>query len=222
VSATQRGGGIDPVAPSARLTSARTRRARYDPRVRITARICVATTRSSTRACRAGRPALVRYAHARVMPSTRQMTAILRPVTAWPRCSSAVFFTSFRAAWRISISITFFPSAHSGFRMRCCAVRSSLAGTTGSFAVTAAVLPSLLSRCHCRTNCGAPTSSRANSATVTSAGSADGLLPLELRGKRSDDHLPCADALPSEHPPLRSKPTLPKEPRRIGVQSNLG
>jgi hypothetical protein len=80
-----------PVANS-RLTSARTRRAPYDARVRITARIYAVTTRSSAHAYRAGRPTLSRYAHARLMPSTRQIGAILCAVIAWTRRSSGVFF----------------------------------------------------------------------------------------------------------------------------------
>ena len=79
---------------NSRLTSAVTRRAPYDSRVRITERICAVTVRSSALAYRSDLGALSRYALDRPIPSTRQIGAVLKrfPVITLTRRSSSVCF----------------------------------------------------------------------------------------------------------------------------------
>ena len=78
------------------------------------------------------------------------------------------FLTSSRAAWRISTSMAFLPTRRSNSRMRCWAARSSLAGTTSSFAATAVVLPRSARCFHRRTTDCSTWSSRLSSASVSS------------------------------------------------------
>ena len=129
--------------------------------MRITVRICAVTTRSSARTYRAGRPTLLRYpADAQGATERGQLPPRHRLDTPW---KWGLFLTSSRAAWRISISMAFFPSARSSSLMRSCAARRALAGTTSSSAPTAAVLPFVLSWCQRRTTEGEIANSRATS-----------------------------------------------------------
>jgi len=64
--------------------------------------------------------------------------------------------------------MAFFPTRRSSSRMRCWAARNSLAGTTSSFAATAAVLPRSARCFHRRTTDCSTCSSRLSSASVSS------------------------------------------------------
>ena len=103
--------------------------------------------------------------------------------------------------------------------MRCWAARSSLTGTTSWFAPTAAELPLAIRWCHRRTTEGEISSSRANSATVSSWRTTRAICFCLNSVVKMRDHPIPADTFPSDDPPLRSQITLPKLPRRIGVQS---
>src|SRR5690606_5620404 len=79
-----------------------------------------------------------------------------------------LFFTSACAAWRISTSMVFRPSARSSSRIRASASRSSRAGTTSSPAATAVFAPCSKSRFHLRTTEELTSNSRASPESVIS------------------------------------------------------
>src|SRR5690606_984637 len=79
-----------------------------------------------------------------------------------------LFFTSACAAWRISTSMVFRPSARSSSRIRASASRSSRAGTTSSPAATAVFAPCSKSRFHLRTTEELTSNTRASPESVIS------------------------------------------------------
>ena len=77
------------------------------------------------------------------MPRTRHITARLRPVIAWTRRTNAAFFDLVARGVENLHLHRLLAEGPLRSRIRCCAARSSLAGTTSPFAVTADPTPAV-------------------------------------------------------------------------------